>query len=46
MALSWHPRYDLIAIAPDINSGDDEGGRHRGQLGDKFVRLLSFSNIS
>lgn len=45
MALSWHPKYDLIAIAPDINSGEEESGRHRGQL-DKFVRLLSFSNTS
>lgn len=41
MALSWHPKHDLIAIAPDVNL-NDEDSRHRGG-GDKFVRLLAFS---
>jgi hypothetical protein len=43
MALSWHPKHDLIAIAPDINLNDDDG-RHRGAATtDKFVRLLTFN---
>jgi hypothetical protein len=42
MALSWHPKHDLIAIAPDINLNDDDS-RHRGATTDKFVRLLNFT---
>lgn len=42
MALSWHPKHDLIAIAPDINP-NDEDSRHRGAANDKFVRLLNFN---
>jgi hypothetical protein len=44
MALSWHPKHAVIAIAPDSSAGDaGGGGGGRGSVADKYMRLITFS---
>jgi hypothetical protein len=49
MTIAWHPRYNIIAIAPDDRSDgstvDSFGRVQRNASTGQFVRLISFGAI-
>lgn len=46
MALSWHPEYNIIAIAPDADASADDSPRYRNVERKQYVQLVSFETLS
>jgi THO complex subunit 3 len=45
MALSWHPEFNLIAIAPDADAAADDSPRYRNADRKQYVQLVSFESL-